>query len=303
MRRSGRIALCVLMIGLVASVAMAFVGDDDDLTDKAQKEPRPKRRIVNVQPLAANVDSWIYGDSDQGEAPQDRLESLLRRKVEEISRIAAISANQKQKLILAGRGDIQRFVDRVDRLKAKYQTGGNANQAFSEVGPLRADARGRLFEGDSLFAKTLAKLLTPEQLAGYTATDDDRRRFQHRAGVHMTVLRLSTAIGLSNEQWKRLEDLLLKETRPARIFDRVYPAAYFNIVYVQMPRIPEEKLKPLFEPWQWRALKQKLDEASGFAAGLQGNGIVLEAEPGPDELRGPTRRRALRFDNPFEATK
>lgn len=83
----------------------------------------------------------------------------------------------------------------------------------------------------------------------------------------MTVLRLSTALGLSDEQQTRLKQLLLRETRPARTLEGAGPPWYFNVVYAQMPRIPEQKLRPLFEPWQWQALKTKLASAANFGGG------------------------------------
>jgi hypothetical protein len=72
-----------------------------------------------------------------------------------------------------------------------------------------------------------------------------------------------------------LEDLLLQETRPTRFEGRPYPAAYFNAVYGQMRSIPHEKLQPLFEPWQWRIMQRKLQQAQGFVGG---NGIVLDGK-------------------------
>ena len=57
----------------------------------------------------------------------------------------------------------------------------------------------------------MMKTLTSEQVARYERIDWSRRLFQHRAGVHMTVLQLATALGLSDDQWQRLEQLLLKE--------------------------------------------------------------------------------------------
>jgi len=58
-----------------------------------------------------------------------------------------------------------------------------------------------------------------------------------------------------------------------------------NIVYVQMAHLPAERLKPLFEPWQWRALKRKLEIASRFEEGLVRDGVVLDGGKGPQFRR------------------
>ena len=106
----------------------------------------------------------------------------------------------------------------------------------------------------------------------------------------MTVLRLATALGLSDDQWKGLEQLLLTETHPAQVTGEMYPAVYFQIVYRQMSQIPEEKLKPLFDPWQWRMLQAKLAEGGRFGVAFQGNGIFLDALETPAERARRTAR-------------
>jgi hypothetical protein len=146
-------------------------------------------------------------------------------------------------------------------------------------------SRIRIFAGDSLFAKTFANVLTADQLARYEKIERERAEFQHRTGVQLTVLRMSTALGLSEDQRRRLEQLLLKETRPGRSPNRLYPTACMNIVYVQMAHLPAERLKPLFEPWQWRALKRKLEIASRFEEGLVRDGVVLDGGKGPQFRR------------------
>ncbi len=151
------------------------------------------------------------------------------------------------------------------------------SQLLKEVQPLVA-SRVNLYANDSLFAKTLARVLTAEQLARYEQIERERAEFRHRTGVQLTVLRMSTALGLSDDQRRRLEQLLLKETRPGRSPNRLYPTTSFNIVIVQMAHLPAARLRPLFEPWQWRELQRKLENALRFEEGLARNGVVLDGQ-------------------------
>ncbi|HUE12602.1 MAG TPA: hypothetical protein VMR25_00435, partial [Planctomycetaceae bacterium] len=270
--RFGRMALALAIMSLAASGALA--ADDDDLKEPASIVPDQNQPTANVSDAAASIDRFVYGrENEQAERPEQTLESLLRKKVDVLARAAGASGEQQRKLLLAGQGDIRRFIDRVDDFKETCKSSpfepNGWQQIRQHVEPLQHEFRGGLFAGDSLFAKLLSKMLTAEQAARCARFERDRRLFQHRAGVQMTVLRLSTALGLSDEQRTRLEQLLLKETRPARSIGRAYPAVFFNIVFVQMGRLPEKKLKPLFEPWQWRVLQTKLESVPGFAAGLQ----------------------------------
>jgi len=276
---------------------MAFAVDDDDLTDPDTIVPDQHQPPANGSDAAPSIDRFVYGrENEQSERPEQTLESLLRKKVDVLARAAGVSGEQQRKLMLAGQGDIRRFVDRVDEIKETCKSSpfdqNGWQQIQKQVEPLQHEFRGGLFAGDSLFAKLLSKMLTAEQSARCARFEQDRRLFQHRAGVQMTVLRLSTALGLSDEQRTRLEQLLLKETRPARSIGRTYPAVFFNIVFVQMGRLPEQKLKPLFEPWQWRVLQAKLEGVPGFAAGLQGMAIELDDERGPQQRADAAAKQA-----------
>ncbi len=198
----------------------------------------------------------------------------------------ALSDEQRHKLLLAGAGDIRHLFDRVEQLRSKYKRESldqdRARRLLDEIRPLRTE----LFEGpfgeNSLFAKTRARILTPEGVARVERDEDDRRSFQHLASVRMTVLRLSTAMGLSDEQRRRLEELLLAETQPVAafrnvtVFRNVSRAACYLVVFVQMEQIPLEKLKPLFDPRQWRTLQIKLSEIPKYRAELHQLGISLD---------------------------
>jgi hypothetical protein len=59
-----------------------------------------------------------------------------------------------------------------------------------------------------------------------------------------------------------------------------------------MGRLPEKKLKPLFEPWQWRVLQTKLESVPGFAAGLQGMAIELDDERRPQQRADAAAKQA-----------
>jgi hypothetical protein len=297
--RCVRMVLAATIAVQIGSEASAFDGEDDDLVDEASTVSDQQRGRLNVQDIAANIDRWLYGNNEAvGEEAEQKLDLLLRKRVNQVALSAAITKDQEQKLWFAGKVDIRRFFDRVEELKAKYPPGTLApnawNQVFEEIRPLQAAINSGPFGGNSLFAKTMSKMLTADQVAAYRKIERDRRLFQHRAGVNMTVLRLSTALGLSADQQARLKELLLKETRPARMLGQTYPAAFFNVVYAQMGRIPEEKLKPLFEPWQWRALRAKLPNAGNFGAALQERDGDQDDDPLATEPPAPRLGRPAR---------
>ncbi len=122
-----------------------------------------------IRNIEANIDNWVYGNRRNRGGGQQPLDLLLKMKTEEIARAVDLSETQKGKLLLAGQGDVRRFIDRVDEIKLKYQSNemfqNDWNRIFQEIRPLQIALGRGLFGGDSLFAKTLTKMLTAEQAA------------------------------------------------------------------------------------------------------------------------------------------
>ena len=56
-----------------------------------------------------------------GRGGPEQLRFLLRTKVGQVARSAHLTEAQKQKLLLAGEGDIRHFLDRLDEMKSKFQ--------------------------------------------------------------------------------------------------------------------------------------------------------------------------------------
>jgi hypothetical protein len=262
------LAFMLIIFCLAAFPAKKIVraSDDNDLVQERPRADDVEPINIDERSVAANIDNWVYGiDRSETRGAELSLVSQLQRRVNMLARSMSLSDSQIDQLSLAGQGDIRRFMDRVDEVKARFahtRRGPDTwRSILQECRPLQDDFRRGVFAEPSLFSKMMARIMTVEQIRQSKKVARDRRRFQHQAGVHMTVLRLSTALGLSGEQQTQLKKLLLRETRPARTLEGVNPAGYFSVIYAQLPRIPERKLQPLFEPWQWQALKAKLASA------------------------------------------
>jgi hypothetical protein len=83
-----------------------------------------------------------------------------------------LSAAQKQKLLIAGHGDVKRFLDRAAELKATFKNGTIQGQDdfvswVKRVMRLRGASDADQFGTGSLFAKTLKKTLSRDQFFDY----------------------------------------------------------------------------------------------------------------------------------------
>jgi hypothetical protein len=285
-RLFGTFVLAATTLALAGAGAVAFAQDDDDLIDEMHAGPGVNQgRVVvrNMQSINVNIDAWVYGNH-RNQSGEGRLESLLKTKADELARMTGLSEAQKQKLLLAGQGDVRRFVDRVDEIKLKHQstefTQVEWRNVFEEIQPLQIELRKGLFRDDSLFGKTLRKTLTADQIARYEEAQQDRRLFQYRASVEMTVMQLGNALGLRDDQRKRLVQLMLDQTEPPQTFGQQDQ----YVVLVQMSRLPEESLKPLFDAGQWRALERQLANSARRLPALRRNGFLI------DKLEIPAKR-------------
>jgi hypothetical protein len=131
----------------------------------------PSRRA-----LSEEFDQTVFGDARPQAvyAAKNRLNEILARKVVALDRIYGLSETQKQKLKLAGRGDIKRLDDRLESQRQKFVAPrrvvrGNQVIEFkdTEISALRALMKSGPFGDESLFAKAQRTILTPEQVLKY----------------------------------------------------------------------------------------------------------------------------------------
>ena len=83
----------------------------------------------------------------------------------------------------------------------------------------------------------------------------------------------SKGLGLTDLQRKQFVELLVNEARPPRKFG---PGDYWYLL-LQTGRVPEAKLKPIFDAPQWRLLSRQFVQARGMEQWLKTNGVL------PDE--------------------
>jgi hypothetical protein len=200
------------------------------------------------------IEGWVFGDN--ASMARQRVESRLAMEIQDLDRACKLTDAQKKKLGLAARGDIKGFFERFDEFKRKAQLmqhdQQNMQRIFQEIPTLQATLQGGLFHEDSLFVKSLPNMLTSEQFARYDALARERRASRHREGIAKAVDVLRRKVGLEEAQQRAIIALLAKHTKPSR-----RPSPYEpDVILSQLDRVPEEKLKLMFEQDQWERMKQ-----------------------------------------------
>jgi hypothetical protein len=249
--------------------------------------PRVPARAVQVrlaQPLGVQnisdqqIDNWIFREDHSAEAARRRQESLLTLKVEDVDRVCRLSAQQKQKLLLTGQGDIKRFFDRYEILKEKCRTlmGANPdlNAVLQETSPMAMTLTLGLFGTGSLFHKSIGNVLSKPQVGTYDAVSQERIRFRHNANIDLLVTTLEEGVPLSSAQRQKFAEFLRKEIKPARI------TGSYDFYYLmwQLGEVPEEKLKANFDNAQWRGVERFVTQYRGIEPTLRQAGYFKNHE-------------------------
>jgi hypothetical protein len=262
----------VLSVVLVAWPA-AGAPDLENFTDVLVEEGNEggvEVQVMDLQP--SNVDQWIFGrHAHQGHR---NLETRLLLQIQTIDQVCGLSEPQRERLRLAGRGDIHRFFDEVERFRQEFMKVRHDPQMFNEiwqkVSPLQMKFNSGLFDDDSLFHKVVGNVLDSEQELRYRQSELERRRFRYQANVATAVAVLENSIPLLDSQRQELIQLIIEQTAvPPRFgqFD------YYVVLY-QTATLNPEKLRPIFDDEQWRALDAHLGQARMLEPQLRSHGLI-----------------------------
>jgi hypothetical protein len=280
-RLIGRLLTAAAILVIVGGGACARAQDDGE--EEEAPNPIPAVRMHAFVMNDDQFDQWVFGNMGLGTAgsARNRLDSLLTLNVDDLERTCGLTPVQKKKLLLAGRGDIKRFFDRVEEIRQRFTKGQNDQNQFAqlwqEVQPLRNAYHAGFFGEDSIYAKALKGTLTPDQVEKHEAVVLDRTLYRYWARVDLAMELLNNEVGFTDDQRRQLVKLLHEETKPPR---RLGQNDYYVVLY-QLSRIPEDKIKPVFEDVQWRFLKRQLDQGRGMEMFLKQNGFVPGDEPAP----------------------
>jgi hypothetical protein len=244
--RSRAILAMTLVVALATgSVSWAQEGEEDE----PERPPTRGARDEQIEQWASRV----------REETQARLEARLTAEIERIDRSCRITEEQKKKLELAGLGDLKRSLDRIDTagksLRAARGDKKKRRVLVQEIDTVHRQIMTDLPARGSMFAKTLTRVLSDDQMATYREGVRALRTFRHRARVDMVVEIFDITAGCSDEQRQRLTQLLLRETRlPVKGDEEVM------VIMAQAVRLPESQLRPIFDDSQWRGLTPMLQE-------------------------------------------
>jgi hypothetical protein len=268
---------------------------EQELLQRMQLEQEVVRRAelaargaVMVQPLWTDeqFERSVFQQDGTASRAHQRLDQQLAAQIVTIDRACNLTDAQKRKLQLAGRGDIKRFFDRYEGIKRKSQAVENDLQGVGDIqqdlNSLRTASQGELFHEDSLLIKSLPGTLTREQFAQYETVARERRATRHRSSIEQAITTLQRGMYMRDTQRRQLITLMTNETKPPR---KSGPYDFYTLI-LQLGRLPEAKLKPLFDDAQWQIVNAQLERFKELEPTLKQSGQLAD-EDEADESKRP----------------
>ena len=264
----------LLVFALAASACLA--ADDDMVVDGPILPNDAQQQQMHFG--VADFDQWLFQPSGNARQAQQRMETQVKLQLAELDRIGELTAAQRQKLELAARGDLQRFLDEADALRRKFNAAvkkdpNAANEMWQLIQPLQArQARGLTGPG-SLLAKVIPTTLTPEQSLKYEAVTGERRKFRYQASVAVALHQLESTVALKDAQRDALRKLLLELPAP-----KAFGQYDHYLIMYRLAMMPPDKIQPLLDARQWTAMKRQLDQQRGMREFLIQQGMLTREE-------------------------
>jgi hypothetical protein len=245
---------------------------------RGQDEVRPKPGIAQkAAPDRKRLEAGIYRSflgvvaetsSDMTPAPPITPEvarawmlTRLTLMIDDIDRRTSLTEAQKTKLHAAGELDIGRFFERVEQMKEELlaHPGDPARARERRPANLRilSDYQSGLLAEGSFFSKVLNSILDEDQAARIRESWELRNRTRWRARALLTTMIWGNAIGLSDDQRRKLSDLIVAEIPPP---NRPGPTDFQFIMY-RLGQLHPAKLRPIFDDGQWRLFNRHLNQA------------------------------------------
>lgn len=251
--------------------------------NEEEDEPALAQPQVQWEMQENQFDSWVFQNFPTAQAARAKLDQILVLHTEDVDRGCALTELQKRKLHLAGRGDIKKFFEEVDVVRKKFllirKDQNKINEIWQDISPLQMKFMSGLHGRESLFQKTLINMLNAEQRKTYEAFSSERRTFQFRAKVELVVAILENSLPLRDEQRQKLITLVVNETKPPRFNGQM---DYYLVMW-NISKLPEAKLKPLFDNAEWKTLNQQFTQVRGMEQWFKQNGALKEDSDSDEE--------------------
>lgn len=190
-----------------------------------------------------------------------RLNVVLERFIDAADTACGLEGSQRQKLLLAGQIDIDRFVELYRAVE--LQAAEDAAKREARLAALSNRARTMFVDPDSSFQRTIRARLSDEQRAKLAIAERGRHDFRRQALVEAAVVGFERSAALTCAQCIELHGMLYEVAADC-------PATpHWQLDCLRaITGLPHEKLRPIFADPQWPAIVRQLIQLQEVARRL-----------------------------------
>ncbi|HVA51410.1 MAG TPA: PDZ domain-containing protein [Pirellulales bacterium] len=192
-----------------------------------------------------------------------RLKLLLERLVDDAAAHGGLGEEQKQKLLTAGKLDLDAYFKRQAALEEKPADGRAVIVPHEQIAGVKARLPTIFADADSTFQRIFQKRLSSEQRAKIAEADRERGRFHRQAVLGVLIVALAERALLTDNQAGRLQTRLadsLPESDNAQDL-----AGWRQATLKKLRQLRPEAIGPLLDDWQRPAAREYLTELADSA--------------------------------------
>lgn len=243
---------------LIAGIAVTSVVAPAALAQEEVVPPADElveeQGVWTIEQFDGWIDQIVEGVNGRDKPENGRLDERLNLKLDWMRASCWINEVQRKKLKLAGRRDIKRFLDELREMKREFRQIKSDPIQFgkmqSRLAEIQTSSAADLFGANSFLSKMMHTTLSPEQAAAYAKATEESKSFARRVAIARAVEYCDLAIGLNDDQRRRLTELFTAETRSLKRNESSEISLEFTI-FMQVPKLSQKKLKAIFDEEQW----------------------------------------------------
>lgn len=273
----GRIVSNAEFVSSIRALALIFVASQF-LTPQLGAVQVLARQVRQIQINEQTIMSWIFNNRQSTDLVRQELEEIIQTRIDLIVAACELTPEQREKLEMAGAGDIHRFFNEYQALRRTIKLGNVSMDEYQEINrkvqPVRQKYSAGLHSRDSLFAKAIPYVLDAKQQSRYAEFERRRRVRQYESMVRGTIALIENEVPLTNDQREKFLKLILAEEAPQRVDVVSYYHVY--LVLYRISKISEDQLKPIFLENEWKVMKPLINRGQAYRQVLMREGLLEE---------------------------
>jgi hypothetical protein len=258
--------------------------------ERIRAQPRAPIQL-NVEITEKIIDQIVFVRWGSAKETRNWLEWLQEKEILSIDQTCRLTSDQRQKLELAGRGDINRFIQKCELVKAEwlglFLTRENYQQIQQQTISLRYSLSCGPVDRNCLLHKSLPNILEEQQIAQFQSFLTKQRIDNHsRLATHIVSLLMQNS-AISADERREKARFIVRETKAPPEVNGNYD---FHFVLLQLDQMPAEKLKPVFGDLWPHAIENHLTMAHALEPTLRATGYFSNDDEEPDGEAKPAAK-------------